>query len=140
MIIGPLWVIAVWLLVATIVSHTSGWHALAARFRDERVFSGQRWTWQSGRMRWGTNYNGCLTLGAGPEGLYIAIMWLFSFRHTPLLIPWQEIAVSRQKVLWWEFVRFQLGRQERLPFRVQRKIGNNLQAAAGTSWPVEIVE
>jgi hypothetical protein len=136
-IIGPLWFVFGWLLVMFVLSYIGGWSTLAKRYRVRSEYAGPRWPRQSGKMRWGANYSGCLTLGASPEGLYLAMMWLFSFRHPPLLIPWQQIEVTREKVWWWEFVRFRLGREEGIPLRVRAKIGSNLMAEAGTNLPVE---
>ena len=135
----PLWFLMIWLVLGVVVSHTGGWSELAKRFRFETEYSGRRWNWQSGKMRWGTNYNGCLTVGSGPEGLYLATAWMFRVRHAPLLVPWPEIEVSRGQVLWWKYVRFRMGREERISLRISAKLGEQVKQAAGANWPVESV-
>jgi len=42
-------------------------------------------------MAWSTGrYNGALKLTANAEGLFIETLWLFSFGHPRLFIPWQD--------------------------------------------------
>jgi hypothetical protein len=79
--------VALWVLVSAVISYIGGWNTLAKRFRFRMPFLGEKWGGQSGRMRWIAGYGNCLTLGCNPQGLYLAIMPLFRFRHPPLLIP-----------------------------------------------------
>src|SRR3954466_7384369 len=96
-IISPLYFVALWLFVSATISVIGGWTALAKRFRFSKArFTGPSWNGQSGQMRWIAGYHNCLTLGCNAQGLYLAIMPLFRFRHPPLLIPWEEISVSRR--------------------------------------------
>jgi hypothetical protein len=84
--IFPAYFVAGWLLVSTVISFIGGWTKLAGAFRLGKPFIGQQWTGQSGQMRWIAGYGNCLTVGCNPEGLYLATMPLFRFRHPPLLI------------------------------------------------------
>ncbi len=89
-------------------------------------------------MRWGANYNNCLTIGADPSGLYLTLLFLFRIGHPPLFIPWSEISFrNRRTILFFEFVELSLGREEQIPFLIRTFLGNQIQAAAGSSWPVE---
>jgi hypothetical protein len=56
-----------------------------------------------------------------PEGLYLASMFLFRFMHPPLLIPWSEIKVRRQKGWVFEYVIFTLGHERAIPLRIRAK-------------------
>jgi hypothetical protein len=47
-----------------------------------------------------------LRLAATPDGLYLATMAVFRFRHPPLLVPWNEITISQRPILFFRFVRF----------------------------------
>lgn len=136
-VIFPLYFVVIWLLVSAIISFVGGWTALAKRFRFTGEFEGARWKGQSGQMRLITSYHNCLTLGCSREGLYLAVMPLFRFRHPPLLIPWDEIAVSRRRLLFMPYVRFQLGRGLDIPLWVREKVGEKLRYAAGERWPIE---
>jgi hypothetical protein len=130
--------VTLWCAIAFCVSRISGWALLAKRFRMDLTFPGQTWGWQSARMRWGCNYNHCLSFGADPSGLYLSIMFLFRVGAPPLLIPWPEVTVwRRRKVLFFRFVEFRLGREEQVPLMMRARLADSLQSAAGPNWPVE---
>ena len=74
-------------------------------------------------------YGNCLTLGCNPQGLYLAIMPLFRFRHPPLLIPWDEIKISRTRILFFRYVRFELGRELDIPLYLRPRLADRLQRA-----------
>ncbi len=137
LILAPAFVVAVWMMVPTLIASIGGWTALAARFRCRAPLNGVRWKWQSGQMRWIIGYNNCLTVGCNGEGLYLAMIPLFAFRHPPLLIPWNEIQVSRRRFLWADCVRFELGSGLDIPLLVRQELGEKLKVAAGDRWPVE---
>lgn len=91
--IFPAYFVAIWLLVSAVISFIGGWTALAKRFRLMEPFVGERWAGQSAQMRWIAGYGNCLTVGVSPEGLYLAMMPLFRFRHPALQVPWDEISL-----------------------------------------------
>jgi hypothetical protein len=136
-LIIPCYVLALWLLVSAVISYVGGWTTLAKRFRLRAAFVGERWKVQSGRMRWIAGYRNCLTVGCSPEGLYLATMLPFQFRHPPLLIPWDEITVSRRQLAFVDFVRFGLGRELDIPLFLRAKLADKLKHAAGDRWPIE---
>ncbi|MHB8539126.1 MAG: hypothetical protein ACYDCS_14080 [Candidatus Dormibacteria bacterium] len=88
-------------------------------------------------MRWIVAYHNCVTIGASPEGLYVAPFFPFRLAHPPLFIPWNEVSYSRKKVMFTPLVRFELGREQLIPFWVRENLGAQIQQAAGSSWPVE---
>jgi len=136
----PLFIVALWTTVGFLISRISGWALLAERFRTDSRFPGPTWGWQSARMRWGCNYNNCLTIGSDPSGLYLSMMFLFRIGSPALLVPWPEVIVWRRRtVLFFQFVEFRLGREEQVPFMIRKKLADSLQSAAGSSWPVEPV-
>jgi hypothetical protein len=129
-----------WCLVSFLVGKLSGWSTLERRFVSSFPFPGQTWKWKSARLRRGTNYNRCLTIGADPTGLYLATVFFFRIGHTPLFIPWTEISFhGRRKILWIEFAEFRLGREEQVPFLIRASLADQIQAAAASSWPVEVI-
>jgi hypothetical protein len=136
-LVFPLYFVSLWLLVSTIISYVGGWTALATRFRLETPFTGQQWSGNRGRMRWNTGYSRCLTIGCSSEGLYLALMPLFRFRHPPLLIPWSEVSVSRRKFLFFTSVRFGLGRELDIPLWIRAKTADRVKSAAGQHWPID---
>jgi len=135
----PAYIVALGLLLPGLISYIGGWTALAKRFRLREPFVGERWWGQSGQMRSIAGYNHCLTIGSSPQGLYLAMMPLFSFRHPPLLVPWNEITVSRRQSRFFGSVRLGLTRELDIPLGLRPKLADKLKRAAGDRWPVELV-
>jgi hypothetical protein len=127
-----------WLFVITILSYISGWAALAKRYPYGNDFEGQTWKWQSGTMR-GTNFNSCLTIGSSARGLYLGLIAPLRFRNPALLVPWNEIAISRKQRFLMQMVCLELGRELRIPFWIRPGLAETLRSAAGGSWPVESI-
>jgi hypothetical protein len=136
-VIFPIYFLSLWVLVGAAISFVSGWFSLAKLYRTRVAFNGAKWGMQSGKMRWLANYNNVLTLGANPQGLYLASMFLIRFLHPPLLIPWSEIRVRRRKGWVFETVIFTLGHELAIPLRIRANLAANLRESAGNSWPIE---
>jgi len=134
----PVFFVALWCMITFLISQVSGWAALARRFRLTSPFTGQTWAWKRARMRWGTNYNNCLTIGSDPMGLYLSMMFPFRLAHPPLLLPWQEVSVRRRRsILFFKYVELSLGREEQIPLLIRENLAEQIRQAAGSSWPVE---
>lgn len=127
----------VWIVISIALSFAGGWYALARRFRVGKEFNGSSWRWQSAQMRWVAAYHNCITVGASSEGLYVAPFFPFRLAHPPLFIPWTEISYSKTTILFAPMTCFQLGRELQVPFWVPEKLGQRIQQAAGSGWPVE---
>ena len=139
-VLFALFFVAVWCAALFAVSRVSGWALLANRFRTDSTFPGPTWTWQSARLRWGCNYNNCLTLGSDPSGLYLSMMFIFSIGAPPLLVPWPEVTiVRRRQILFFRFVELRLGREEQVPMLIRENAADRIRSAAATSWPIEPV-
>jgi hypothetical protein len=136
-VIGPLSLVVLWLVITALVGYISGWTTLAKHYRLNSTFVGQRWRMQSAQMRWLANYNNCLTLGSNESGLYLSILPLFRFRHPPLLIPWEEISLSRKRLFFFEYMRLSLGRELGIPLLLRPRTADKLKWAAGDRWPME---
>ncbi len=135
-IFGLIGFVFLWTILAWFIALLSGWRLLAQRFRTKRSsFPRQKWYMQSARTRFGTHYNGCLTIGADSAGLYLAPMFLFRSGHPPLFIPWSEISFERKQFLFFRSVEFRLGSSEKIRFKVNGNLGAKLEAAAGPNWP-----
>jgi hypothetical protein len=137
--IASAYFLAIWLLVSAVIAFIGGWATLAKRFRLNTPFVGQRWAGQSGQMRWIAGYGNCLTVGCSSEGLYLAMMPLFRFRHPPLLVPWNEVGVARRRILFFRFVRFSLGHELGIPLYLRWTLAEKIKQAAGDRWPIEAV-
>jgi len=98
-----------WCFVTLLLSRLGGWARLAERFPGPEQPEGKRFRSQSGRLGM-VNYNRCLTIYVSKAGLYLSMTPIFRVGHRPMLIPWKEIHdVETQKILWAEFVSFQIG-------------------------------
>jgi hypothetical protein len=132
--------VALWCVIFFLISRASGWASLARRFRATSPFTGQTWAWKKARMRWGTNYNNCLTIGSDPMGLYLSLMFPFSFAHPPLLLPWQEVSVRRRRsIFFFKYVELSLGREKQIPLLTRDNLADQIRQAAGSNSPVETV-
>ncbi len=69
----------------------------------------------------------------------MAMPWLFRMSHPPLFIPWNEVNISRAKVLFWDVVQFQLGREDPVTFGFREDFADQIRHAAGPSWPKESI-
>ena len=135
--IFPIYFLFLWLLIGAILSFIGGWFSLAKVYRTRVPFEGAKWRMQSGQMRWLANYNNVLTMGVNQQGLYLASMFLFRFMHPPLLVPWSEIKVRRNKGWVFEYVTFTMGHELAIPLRIREKLAAKLRESAGNYWPVE---
>jgi hypothetical protein len=93
----PLFVASVWWVSLHFAAWLTGWSELAARYRTDAPFQGERWNFQSAQTRYMSHYNGCLTFGANPQGMYVAPLIFFRIGHPALLVPWQELRIEPQR-------------------------------------------
>jgi hypothetical protein len=134
---GILAIIGVSAMTFYYISHVGGWASLAERYRMTEPFSGRQWKFQCGQMRYWTQYNNCLIVGADPRGLYLSILWPLRLAHPPLFVPWREISRTSKKFLWVQYVELRLGSESTIPFRISYTLAQKLKEAAGASWPIE---
>lgn len=128
----------IWIVAGMVIGQVGGWAALAQQFEFREDFTGQRWRLQSARMRLWVHYGSCLTVGANPDGLYLAILFLFRVGHPPLFIPWREVSVPKKGVfLSIRYVELRLGHDLLIPFRINESLADRLRDAAGKGWPPE---
>ena len=97
-----------WLGVNLGVAQLSGWGELSRCYRSGDPFEGRKWKFRRGQMRLLMKYSNCLTIGANPQGLYLAVFFLFRIGHPRLLVPWQDISVTTGKTLFWKWIEFRL--------------------------------
>lgn len=92
----PLFFVAIWLLIITMLSHLGGWSELARQYREppgqEReslayfpMASAGLWRpW----MPLPVSYNNCLVVDVARAGVHLRTWRIFRFLHPPLFIPW----------------------------------------------------
>lgn len=88
----PIFFIALWLAVTSILGVMSGWFGLAERFPDRREPTLAKIGGLSGMMGIGVSMRGILTLTACQSGLRVSIWRIFGPFSRPFLVPWREIS------------------------------------------------
>lgn len=98
-LVAPLAFVVIWVLTTGFISMIGGWHALADRYGAPDGFEvepEQRLRFRSillRRLPWfPARYRGCVTISLTPAGCHLAVLFVFRFRHPPLLIPWSAMA------------------------------------------------
>ncbi len=124
-----------WVIISYVIAHIGGWFRLARFYRFSNVFLGKRWRFQSAQIRWKVGYNNCLTVGASPEGLYLSVMFILRFGYPPLFVPWGDISVTVVKGFFYPVLEFRFRQVPEIPMRVSERLGQEIRASAGTSWP-----
>ena len=140
-LVFPIYFVLLWLAITAVISYIGGWRTLSESFRAREPFVGTKWHFQSGRMRWLSGYNNCLTVGARRDGLYLGVMFFLRFMHPPLFIPWSEVSIqTKQTRIFGERVRLTLGRERAIPLTIRGRLIGKLKAAAGSHWPLEAIQ
>jgi hypothetical protein len=97
----PLWFpfvfVGGWVGISVLLSWIGGWRELARHYRATLPFTGQRFWMKSAGMRWGVAYSRCLNLGSDSTGLFLSVVPLFRIGQPPLLVPWSDVSISRQR-------------------------------------------
>jgi hypothetical protein len=93
-----IFITAFWIGLVYIVSYISGWRDLAEKYPYRGEVLTEKRHFLSLSMRFASNYNGCVTIGGNPQGLYLSVLFIFRPGHPPLFIPWHEIEAEHKKV------------------------------------------
>jgi hypothetical protein len=96
----PLFFLLFWLLICSVMAWLGGWRALGELYPASERPAGKRFGMQKIRCGW-VEYNGCVTIGVTPGGLYLAVWPLFRNGHPPLLLPWSSLHVLEIHEGWW---------------------------------------
>lgn len=122
---------ALWALIMLAIGRFGGWGALAEVYAARDDFQGKRWRFESLRFRAFGHYNGCVTFGANPRGLYMATFFPFRIGHPPLFIPWEDVTMTRTTFFMVPRVELKFRRTAERPLLVRQKLGEMLAAEAG---------
>lgn len=95
----PVFFVAMWLAVTGLLGTVGGWSELARHYGDPGEaprgssieVRGSSLSLRGGWIPLPTNYNRCVTVTLSGTGLHLRVMFLFRFRHPPLLIPWTRV-------------------------------------------------
>jgi hypothetical protein len=127
----PVFFVGMWLLVTFLLSAMGGWRALAQHYVASSPFSGQRFRFRSAQLGGYVNYGGCLTLGAGPSGLYLAVLPLFRMAHPPLIVPWTDITAREVRSWFLSAIELEFAKVPGVSVRLSRRLAQSLFDASG---------
>ena len=121
-----------WAVVCAIISIASGWRGLARQFPVTDLPDGERLRFVSagiGPGSWPASYRRCLQLTLGTRGLWLSVLWPFSFMHPPLFVPWTGVeGVSRRRFWYLQVVEMRL-RSSPVRIMMRGTVGEKLLAA-----------
>jgi hypothetical protein len=120
----------IWVLASYVIALIGGWRALAGRdAAGAAEFTGEKWSMQSGRMRWTTRYNGALTVGANAEGLYLGVLFMFRVGHPPLYVPWTAVSLRENRGLVFTYITIDFLEEPGISLTVSRQLGEKIAKA-----------
>ena len=128
----PVFFVGMWLLVSFLLSAMGGWRVLALHYPAQSSFSGKRFRFRSAQLGGYVNYGGCLTLGASPHGLYVAVLPFFRLAHPPLLIPWSDITAREARSWLVAAIELKFAKAPEASVRLSRRLAQGLFDASGT--------
>lgn len=134
-ILVPLFFVAMWLTITTLLSVLSGWFWLMVRFPNQESEPMLRLRYQSGSMGIGVVNSGILTLSVCPAGLRVGMMRLFGPFCRDFLVPWQDLTVTRRKYPLWSVAKLRFGKPAVGSLSIAPRIANRLARAAPGHWP-----
>lgn len=126
--------VALWVGIFRLLGWVGGWQALARAYPPLGIASagvGETFRMRSVQLRASVNYNGCVTLTAGPSALRLALPRLLSFGHPPIEVPWPELQAETGRSLWIPFVTLRCARAPTIPVRMRRSLAESLAHASG---------
>jgi hypothetical protein len=130
----PVFFVALWLAITTLLSALSGWPALMKAFPDKEEAALLRLSGASGAMGLGVNLRGVLTLSVCPSGLRAGMSRFLAPFARDFLVPWDRITVTHKRALFISVVRLQFGQAGNLT--ISETLAAGLAAAAGDRWPI----
>jgi hypothetical protein len=121
--------ISVWIVVVILSSKLSGWKTIAHYYRSDVPFDGVRFRFQSAGMRFGTNYNGLLTVGVNRMGLHLSVWFLFHIGLPPLFIPWRDITMTERKKFFMRQIVLKFARCPTIPLIITKRLADKIARA-----------
>jgi hypothetical protein len=123
--------VVMWITVSISLSTIGGWRRLAEYYRLNTPFAGTKWHFRSASFRRFVGYNGVLTVGASPEGLYLSVLFPFRIGHPPLLIPWQHVRKFRPSALSIFSIPLALGEHDPVRVSLSKRLVHHFEESYG---------
>ena len=134
--------VALWVAVTWLLSYASGWVALARLYRADRGAVGIPVRMRAARMGRGATgqFRNVLTLWVGTEGIQLRLQWLFRINSPDLFVPWTEIAVTRGRQFFFDYIELKFLQAPDIPLRLYGESAERVCAAAAEHWPEKKME
>jgi hypothetical protein len=129
----------VWFVVLNLIARFGGWTRLAAAYSCREPFQGYQKRFSSGTLLGGMflgmpcDYNGCLTVGANGDGLYLALLPPFRPGHPPLFVPWSEVRASVEKSWLRTCTVFSFDQVPSIRLRLLHRLAQEIVEKAGAA-------
>lgn len=131
----PLFAIAVWWIVMSMIARISGWSLLAEHYEATDGYEGPKKFGQSALMErikgMPARYNGVLVFGADVRGLRLSVLFLFRPFHPALAIPWSDIETDSRKAFLGERVEIRARRAPNVKIVISPSLAKRLAEASG---------
>lgn len=134
-VLFPLFFLAMWLTVTTILSVLSGWFRLMAQFPNQEMEPLLRLRRQSGSMGVGVSMQGILTLSVCATGLRVGIQRVFGPFCRDFFVPWAELSVTRKSFLFSQVAKLQFGNPVIGSLTIPAHVADSLARAELRRWP-----
>src|SRR5271169_3724487 len=131
----PLFFVALWLTVTTILALLSGWFRLMEVYPDQSDEPILRLRGQSGTMGLGVGMNGVLTLSVCPTGLRVGMMRVFGPFCRDFFVPWESIAIVRKTILFFPIAKLRFGNPVVGTLSISAHVAARIARAAMGRWP-----
>jgi hypothetical protein len=131
----PLFFVALWLTVTTVLALLSGWFRLMEQYPDQSIEPILRLRGQSGSMGSGVGMQGILVLSVCPTGLRVGMMRIFGPFCGDFFVPWESIAVIRKRIQFWPVAKLQFGNPVVGTLSISAGTADKIARAAMGHWP-----
>ena len=137
LIFFPVFFVAMWLTVSTVLALLSGWFRLMANYPDRPEEPILRLRGLSGWMGLGVGMNNILRLSVCPSGLRVGMMRVFGPFNRDFFVPWGSLSVSRGGASLFGFgAKLQFGSPIVVgTLRISAQNADRLARAAAGRWP-----
>ena len=134
-VLFPVFFIAFWFGVTRLIS-AMGWQSLAKVYGSDKPCEGTKWYMQSAKVGKAA-YNGCLTVGANYNGLYLSIFPIFRPGHPPIFIPWSDISAKEAKrpMLLGDLCILTFNRAPGFELVLRKRLTERIRASYRNYWP-----
>jgi hypothetical protein len=126
-----------WYLLISLLGVASGWAKLGRRYPAMGRFEGTRYRFRAASLRYGMHYNGCVTVGANADGIYLSVIFLFRAGHPPVFVPWADVSVTPVEGWLLRYLEFRFKNAPNVWVRFPRAFGEQIGSAAVQAWEKE---